>query len=230
MTICFDDEVTEGESPQELSLCARVIVPILETKPNSSWPIEQESQKLYDMEDELVDQLQSAQVFCRLVGRLTYDGLREIVFQVGDEDAFRPIVGRWMNHHKDYEIDVSEHEGWEFFDEYIRPSDEDRFFMAEDRVIENLLKSGSDPSLEHELDYCFDGDAGPLKAVAQRLLSEGYQHHDELDFDCGRIELFKRFVLDRQLIREESWKNRQMAEQLGADLNGWGAASVSGET
>lgn len=67
MTISFDDEVTRGNPPKDLDLCARIIVPISETKPNSSWPVDAESELLYTMEDEITEQLQAAEVSCRLV-------------------------------------------------------------------------------------------------------------------------------------------------------------------
>lgn len=227
MTISFDDGVTDGEPPADLELCARIIIPISETKPNSSWPIDSENELLYTMEDEITDQLLKAEVSCRLVARMTYDGLRELVFQVGDEDGFRPIVGGWMQNHKGYDIDVSEHDGWGFFDDFVRPSEEDRRNMAEGRVIDNLIENGSDPDLPHELEYCFRGDLPTLEKIGKALTEKGYALLDDQDLDEGRIVLSKAMTLDRQAIRNESKANQALAQQLGGELDGWGTAVVT---
>jgi len=227
MTISFDDAVTQGEPPAGLDLCARVIIPISETNPDSSWPVDTESELLYAMEDEITEQLQAAEISCRLVGRMTYDGLRELVFQVGDPEEFRPIVGRWMQTHNGYEIDVSEHDGWVFFDDFVRPTGDDRRNMAEQRVIDNLIENGSDPNLPHELEYCFRGDHPTLEKISKALTERDYALLKDQDLAEGRVVLSKSMILDRQAIRNESDANAALAQQLGGDLDGWGAAVVT---
>jgi len=229
MMISFDDSVTVGEPPADLNLCARIIIPIMETKSNSSWPVDGESERLYSMEDELVEQLQASEIYCRLVARLTYDGLREIVFHVGDSERFRPIVGFWIQKHNGYDIDVSEHDGWTFFDDFIKPTDEDRRNMAEQRVIDNLLKNGSDPKLPHELEYCFRGDQSVLKKITDALTAKGYVLLENQSLAEGRVVLSTSMPLDRKAIHDESNANENLAQQLGGEFDGWGASVVPGE-
>ena len=225
MFVSFDDAVTRGNPPAQLQYCARVMIPI--HWPNDAGgPVSPEAELLWQMEDELVEFLRENRVNCRLVGRLTYDGLREIVFQLQDWDSFRPPVGHWMMQHEDYEIDVSEHDGWEFFDEYIRPTVADRISMADFSVIQALIEDGSDPEKEHTLDYAFGGDSQALKVVAEALQQRGYQPNGPLDFESGQIELAKRLVLDHALIVDESLANFQLAEEAGVEFLGWGAAIV----
>src|SRR5699024_584896 len=113
-------------------------------------------------------------VDCRLVGRLTHQGTRELVFQLADWESFRPPVGMWMGENTDYEIDVSEHEGWEFFDDCIRPSPEAWQFIADRNVVEQLEKSGSDMTKVHSLEFAFMGENARLRQVEQALRERGY--------------------------------------------------------
>lgn len=227
MFLSFDDEAADGDQPGELDLCARIIIPINECKPGSTLPVESEGEFLYGIEDEIVDSLAKENVPCRLVARLTYDGLREIVFQVGDADAFRPPVGNWIQQHATHEIDVSEHDGWDFFNEYICPTSEDRRAMAEHRVIDNLLENGSNPELEHDLEYCFDGDEVALRKIAEKLKEKNYKSPGELDFSCGQITMSISMPLDRPAILDESRENAMIATDCGGSLNGWGALTRS---
>lgn len=229
MTISFDDAVTEGEPPVELVLCARIIIPILETKPNSTWPVDPESETLYAMEDQLTEALQRSKVVCRLVARMTYDGLRELVFQVGDEDEFRPVVGAFIKKYGSYEIDVSEHEAWSFFNDFIRPTSEDRRNMAEQRVIENLIENGSDPALAHQLEYCFRGEKPALEKISSNLQGKGYTLLEGQDLSEGMVVLSTSMTLDYHEIRKESEANQALAEEFEGELDGWGASVMRRE-
>jgi hypothetical protein len=226
MFISFDDAVTHEAHPAALAFCARVWIPI--QSPNAAGgPVSPESERLWEMEDELCSMLQEHRVHCRLVGRLTYGGLREIVFQLHDWESFRPPVGLWMMKHEDYKIDVSEHDGWQFFDDYIRPRIEDRLFMADRSVIDTLVQNGSNPREEHSLEYVFMGQPQGLERVARELLKRSYQPVGKLDYQSGTIELVRRLALDLPVIVQESISNHKVAEEAGVECNGWGAAVVT---
>lgn len=225
MFISFDEAAARAEPPNDLQLCARVIIPV--HAPNDSGgtaPLESEA--LWAMEDELVSLLQKHRVHCRLVGRLTYGGLREIVFQLHDWDSFRPPVGLWIMRHVEYQIDVSEHEGWDFFDNYIRPRIDDQLFMADRSVVDSLIRNGSNPEKEHSLEYVFMGQPDGLKQVAHKLRKRGYVSVGDLDFSTGQIVLAKRLALDLSLIVDESLANYRLAEDAGIEFSGWGALVV----
>ena len=226
MFISFDEAAARDEPPSDLPFCARVMIPI--HSPNDvGGPVSPESEVLWEMEDELVAMLEEHDVRCRLVGRLTYGGLREIVFQLQDWDSFRPPVGLWMMEHEAYEVDVSEHEGWDFFNDYIRPRIEDWLFMADRSVVDALVESGSNPASEHSLEFVFMGDPTGLKQVARALKPRGYEPVDEGDGALDRIVLAKRMALDLPLIVAESIANYRLAEDAGVEYNGWGAAVVN---
>lgn len=226
MFVSFDEDVAEVEAIDHLSSCARILITI--HQPNGAGgPESPEAEKLWEMEDELFELLQEHQVDCRYVARLTYGGLRELVFQLQDWESFRPPVGMWIMRHEEYEMDVSEHEGWDFYNDYIRPRHEDRIFMLDNSVVMNLIEAGSDPEKEHSLEYVFVGEKSGLERVAISLRKRGYVDIGETDFASGQIVLAKKMVLDTSLIVFESLANSELAEDAGVEFNGWGASVVN---
>src|SRR5262245_35550619 len=89
MFVSFDEGAARLDTPNGLDLCARVILAIHAPNANGG-PVPPESDRLWEMEDELCEMLRQHATPCRLVGRLTYSGWREIVFQLHDWDSFRP--------------------------------------------------------------------------------------------------------------------------------------------
>lgn len=103
--------VGADEIDQELlPFCARIIITIKAPNVNGG-PSNDEAEVLWKMEDDVVAALQKENVNCRLLGRLTFNGCRELIFQLEKYESFRPPVGKWIFQNTDYEIDVSEHEG-----------------------------------------------------------------------------------------------------------------------
>ncbi|MGE3805117.1 MAG: DUF695 domain-containing protein [Gemmataceae bacterium] len=223
--ISFDVEAARQDLTGTLPHCARVLIPVREPNENGG-PVEPESTRLYDLEDELCGFLEKEAVVCRLVARLTHGGTRELVFQVDDWEQFRPPVDFWMSRVADYDIDVSEHEGWEFFDSCIRPTEEIWLDLANNKVVDGLIESGSDPDKDHELEFVFIGEPAGLQLTFSKLLARGYTPAGALDFAAGEIVMVKLMPLDRQAIFDEALAHRQLAEECGVEYSGWGAAVV----
>src|SRR5262245_35505950 len=140
--ISFDVDAARRDLTDTLQHCARVLIPIAAPNKNGG-PVKPESDRIYAMEDALREELSRHGVECRLVARLTCAGTRELVFQVEDYGPFRPVVGLWMQSQPDYDIDVSEHDGWGFFDAVVRPSPETWLYLGDRSVVDNLVKYGS---------------------------------------------------------------------------------------
>jgi len=223
--ISFDVEAAQQDLTDTLTHCARVVIPV--HKPNQNGgPVSPESERLYELEDELCAALVQHRVVCRLVGRLTCDGVRELVFQLEDWESFRPAVGDWMMAHQEYEIDVSEHEGWDFFDDCIRPTPEIWLLLADQSVVRSLIEAGSDPEKEHALEFVFTGEAPSLRKAARRLKDRGYVEQAPTDVTEGEIVMVKKMVLDEEAIIAESQANAELAEKCGINYDGWGAEVV----
>jgi len=223
--VSFDVEAAERALSDTLPHCARVIIPIHEPNDNGG-PVSPESETLYEMEDELTAALVDHGVECRLVGRLTCAGVRELVFQLDDWEAFRPPVGMWMGGHPEYEIDVSEHEGWDFFNDCVRPTQETMLYMADRRVIRGLVEAGSNPAKKHSLEFFFRGPPDGLRKLARKLEEHGYVRRGAADFEAGELAMVLRMQLDEGAICEESRANASLAGKLGVEYTGWGAAVV----
>src|SRR5438128_10141578 len=224
--VSFDEEAALKDLTDTLEHCARVIIPIRQPNRNGG-PVKPESELLWNMEDELCSALAQHGVLCRLVGRLTHQGIRELVFQLDDWQSFRAPVGLWMQAHADYAIDVSEHEGWDFFNDCIRPTPERWLYLADESVVDNLIKNGSDPQKEHALEFVFVGERPGLEATAKALRGRGYRPLRELDFDQGEMVMVKAMKLDVDKIFEESLAHAQTAEEHGVKYDGWGALVVT---
>ncbi|MDZ4401968.1 DUF695 domain-containing protein [Prosthecobacter sp.] len=205
--------------------CARVIITIKAPNHNGG-PAQDEAQILWDMEDRLVEALDAASVPCLLLGRLTHSGRRELVFQVADYTPFRPPVGRWIREHAAYETDVSEHDGWDFYFESVWPSETSWLLIMDRRVVDNLVKAGSDASKPHSLEFVFRGDQSALQEMQTALSSRGYTL---LDFspDESRLIMARSMTLDVGEIFRESVAHHELCGSLGVEYDGWGALTVS---
>jgi hypothetical protein len=201
--------------------CARVLITIKAPNHNGG-PAQNEAQVLWNMEDRLVESLDAADVPCLLLGRLTHSGTRELVFQVADYSAFRPPVGLWMMKHKDYALDVSEHDGWAFFNEFVWPSDTSWMLIFDRRVVDNLVKSGSDPSKPHSLEFVFRGDQNALKQMQASLTVRGYSFV-ESSAEESRLVMARSMTLNVGEIFKESLSHRENCQRLGIEYDGWGA-------
>jgi regulator of RNase E activity RraB len=223
--ISFDVDAAEQDLTGTLTHCARVMIPIHRPNKNGG-PVAPESDLLYQLEDELCAGLVKHRVACRLVGRLTFDGIRQLVFQLDDWEAFRPPVGLWLMAHEEYAIDVSEEEGWDFFNDCIRPTPDVWLYLADQSVIQGLLDAGSNPEKEHALEFVFLGTEPALRQVARALQARGYRHLGPADFAKEQIVMVKKMLLDREAVFAESQSNSELAGEHSVSYDGWGAAVV----
>ena len=223
--VSFDAEAAEKDMTDQLTHCARVIIPIHRPNTNGG-PVSPENERLYELEDQLCAKLVRHGAACRLVARLTCAGIRQLVFQLDDWGAFRPPVGLWLMEHDDYAIDVSEHEGWAFFNDYVRPTPDDRLYLADQRVVQELLKAGGDPSKVHAVEFVFVGEERGLRQAAQILQRRGYLLPSSPDYKRGQIVMVKRMSLDQEAIFAESQAHRATAASCGIKYDGWGAQVV----
>lgn len=215
------NQIDQGRYP----LCARVQITIKEPNAHGG-PMQEEAQVLWDMEDRLVEALDARQVPCVLLGRLTHGGTRELVFQVADYAPFRPPVGRWMGQHGDYETDVSEHDGWDFFFDSVWPSENSWLLIADRRVVDRLVDAGSDPAKPHSLEFVFRGGLAALRQMQSALVARGYALL-ELSAENSRLVMARSLPLDVGQIFQESLSHREQCQNMGLEYDGWGASVVA---
>jgi regulator of RNase E activity RraB len=223
--ISFDVEAARQDLTDTLTSCARVVIRI-QNPGSSGGPDRPESERLWTLEDDLCSALARAGVKCRLVGRLTHGGHRVLVFQLDDWGQFRPVLEAWVLRCGDYQVRLVEGEGWQFFDECIRPEPDDWRFMADVNVIQNLIKHGSNPNKEHGLDFVFLGEPGNLRQLVSALQDRGFEPQSGTDPDEGQVVMVKRMTLDVRGITALSRGLARMAEEFGVNFDGWGAQIV----
>jgi len=204
--------------------CARVLIRIKNPGP-SGGPTKEEAEILWAMEDAIVADLEKNSVKCVLLARITYNGRRELVFQLHDWETFRPPFGDWMKAHSGYETDISEHEGWTFFSESIWPSREDWQCIFDRRVVDNLKKAGSNPAREHTLEFVFRGEIEPLNEIMRALLMRSYWVV-KLSPEEQMLIIAKNLPLDLSLITRESLSHLKEADRLKIEYDGWGCLVV----
>ncbi len=204
--------------------CARVQITIKAPNHNGG-PSREEAEILWAMEDRLIEALDARHVACVMLGRLTHNGIRELVFQVADYSPFRPPVGRWMQNHANYETDVSEHDGWDFFFESVWPSERSWLIIMDRRVIDNLIRNGSDPKKPHSLEFVFRGDTARLGEFQTLLETRGYRLI-ELSPTERRLVMAISMPLDISSVCRESISHRDECAKLGIEYDGWGASIV----
>lgn len=210
---------------EEYPFCARIRIPIKSPGP-SGGPQGDESKVLWAMEDDVAAALDASAVKCVMVARLTHDGERELVYQVHDWESFRPPVGRWMQTQPDYDIGVSEHDGWDFFNDCVWPTEESWQWIMDRKVVESLEKGGSDMAKEHVLEFVFLGNPAALEKMRELLADRSYALM-ELSHEFERLIMSKRMVPNLGDIFEESLQHKNNAKELEIVYDGWGCETVS---
>jgi hypothetical protein len=209
---------------EEFPHCARVIIRL--HQPNGhGFPTREESEVLWAMEDHLTQALQAGAVRCVLVGLLTHASTRELVFQLADWAEFLPPTRQWMGEHPDYKLEVSEHEGWEFFQQWVWPAAKDWLRISDRRVIDSLVRSGSDPKKPHSLEFVFRGAPAELAQMRDSLLPRSYTVLDFAPLE-RRLIMARPMTLDLRAINEESLSHDGDAQRLGLEYSGWGCRPV----
>jgi hypothetical protein len=226
MFVSFDLAAAQEDLSGTLKTCLRVQIPIKKPQENGA-PQEKEAERLWQMEDQLNEVLAKAKVICRFVARLTHGGVRELVFQIEDLKSFGNVLSGWQDTIKDYKIEYERHDGWEFFNDVVRPGPEEWIGICDRRVVDSLLESGADPEKPHQLQYQFAGEGEALRSVADQLQSRGYSPVGEPDFGKGELAMAISLPLDLEQIIEHSIANDELALQEGARCDGWVAQPVS---
>jgi hypothetical protein len=207
-----------------LPFCARIIIPIKEPDQHGG-PNEKEAKFLWALEDSLTEQLSAHSVPCQLLGRLTYEGVRELVFQLHDWETFRPPVGQWMQQHEDLDINASEHEDWEFFFASVWPTRESWLYILDRRVVDNLVRSGSNPKKLHSLEFVFRGPAEARDQLRAILLNRGYAPVQSKS-PAEILVMAKSMALDLAEINDASLSHDEECKRLGLEYDGWGCLVV----
>lgn len=225
--IAFDFEAAKYDLSDDFPYCALIKIEIKNPGPSGE-PVGPEAEVLYDMQDALVSRLTQDGAVCRLVARVTYSGVRELIFGVAAWDGFRPPAGRWLSEYDTYVIDAYELPDWSFYDDYVRPTTETLEYLEDRQTVNHIVKSGVNPSESRVIDFFFYGTTDQLIETSQALRQRHYGA-DEVNPVDGKpdimcLEAHKRMTLDE--LYDETCQHRALAQQQGIIYDGWGTSLV----
>jgi hypothetical protein len=226
MAVSFDLEAAQDDLTGTLQTCLAVQIPIHKPHKRTGAPDEKEAARLWQLEDQLCEALAKNDVSARFVARLTHGGLRELVFQLDDIGAFGSVLQDWLANVKDYKVEFEKHEGWEFFNDMVRPGPEEWIAILDRRVMDSLLEAGTNPEKPHRIEYVFQGELAALQALAQGLVERGYQQVSAPNPETQEMVYALELPLDLEQIVEQSIANDALAAEHGARCDGWSAEIV----
>lgn len=223
--ISFDVACAQEEQHQGYRQSERVIVyiPTNGRILENGLPAREELPKLSQFEDDLLKRLQQQAVDCKFVGKMTYAGMREFVFQVEDVATFHSSVAKMMRDTKDYKIVLRQSEGWHFFDEKIRPTPIYWQQINDQCVIRELIKAGSDPQATHMIEHFITGEPQKLQRLRDELTAHGFS---EINRQAECLTLGKPSKLDLDAIFSVTGKLSSYCNSIGVQYDGWGCAVV----
>jgi hypothetical protein len=200
--ISFDVESAEAEEHADHPHGRRVIAFLPEGEvSDNGLPSQKAVQRLDALEDGLLQALRAANVEGRFVGRMTYGGMREFVFQVTDAPGFARALTAWRDWQNGWRIETREREGWGYFDEKVRPSANGWRQIADRRVID--------------------------RQIAAALAEDGFA--GEVDEAEGRLMMARAEPLDLPVINRLTTALAHYSEGLGAHYDGWGTPVLRDE-
>lgn len=187
--VSFDEEVTNENNQKGYNHCKRVIFHIDHDNVSENGILNgDENKKMMQYEDELIKCLEDNNVDCKFVGRMTYCAMRDFIFQVENTKNFDKAIQKWSKEIKDYEIELKESKGWNFFNNRIKPNDRYLQQIADGDVIDNLIKHGNNPEKNHFLEHVFIGERKNLEDVRNKLIAEDFE---EIQFTDQTLVLGK---------------------------------------
>ena len=222
--VSFDVDAATEDLSTTLRHSARVTVALKEPT-DEGLATQAEHERQMKLLDSLVAALTKAKVKCRLVGRLTHSGTRELVFQTDDKAKFVETLKAWAQPLEGEEVNLEEDEGWEYFDDVVKPGPDEWEWIADRTAVNELLEAGSDARKPHVLQYRFSGEQPALEKVRDALMQKGYEVL--AGPEDGALVMGVKSKLDLDSINELSLQSRDLAEASEVTYEGWAAEAVS---
>jgi regulator of RNase E activity RraB len=224
--ICFDFDSIEPSNQKKYKHCQRIIIHFKEEQLyETRVPLKEANRKLNGLEKHLIGLLQLTTVPCRYVGRKTYDGKKEYIFQTDNPLEFYLAVELWSQqlHENGFSYDVTGSEGWDYFNEKISPKDVHWQRITDRYVIEKLIESGSNPQKKHSLEYVLLGSRPNLEKALQDLKGRGYQ---QVSFGRKSLVMSIESCLELDEVNTYSSDLFYYCQEHELQYDGWGALVV----
>jgi len=223
--ISFDFDLAQGDRPENLDTCYRVTLHLMvENLQPGGLPVEGMVVQLEEIERDLITSLETAEVNARMVGRMTFEGKREMVFQVEDETHFEKILSIWLIDFPDFRPAFQKEAGWTYYEENLIPTATEWQQVADRQMIEKLLNAGSHPQKAHLLEHALTGPDDALNIMAEELEGGGFQ---VLHKQNGQLVVQRPSYLNLEEVSAISGALFRFATDVGVQYEGWGARVVT---
>jgi len=197
-------------------LFVRVRIP--EQKIHEGIPIPEEHSFQNEKEEELCEALVKSRIDCIQVGRITYFGQKQYIFEYNNLDGFKSIFNSWKNSFStDYEIELNLLSPFEYYVDLLP----DKFIwqqIGNRHVIERLLEAGSNEQKEHFIEHGIFGKQDDLKSLFNEL-----KNHDIslISIEEDLMEVGIKSTLDLDEITNQTNYLMSVAEEHNCKYDGW---------
>ncbi len=224
VVVSFNIEAALEERPVNLNTNARVIVRLpINAVGKNGLPAETAFEQLRRIEKHLIRSLEENTVECRLLGRKTWDGKQEFVFQTAELQSFSDAIRPMLEKDSAYRMELESQAGWDYFEQNIKPSPKNWQVIQDRKTMGELLRAGADPSAKQILRFTFLGEPKPLKRIEELLLEKGFAR---LEGEKGRLVMGKESMLYPDLIFSMSGELFDLSVSVGARYAGWQAVPL----
>lgn len=209
----------ESQKGFEGELFIRIRIPEDRLDDGIPTPEEQHSQNA--REDELCNMLIKRRVKCMQVGRLTFGGQKQYVFEYNDLEGFQQVFDEWKGlFNKDYTLELNLLQPFEYYrdllpDQYIWQQ------IGNRHVIDQLVAAGSDETKEHFIEHGIFGKEEDLKRLWDELKEKDIEM---IQMEGDFLEVGIKSSIDLDDITNQTDYLLEMAEKHNCKYDGWNTA------
>lgn len=187
----------------------------------------EESDKLFEIEDAIVDKLKSSfnLIYC---GRITSDGDRDLYFYVDDTALCGKLIYEQMRQFPKYtfEYGTKSDKSWKVYFDVLYPTPEQYQRITNRRVVDNLEKYGDKLIKEREVSHwLYFKSANNREKFLSNIKEEGFKIINK-DLDKS-LELPFRLVIKRvdkvdlDSVNDYAIHLWKLAKEVGGEYDGW---------
>lgn len=206
------NHMDRGEMNYEFSL----IIHIPESHLNNGLPHPEENIGLSRMESALIRFLEEAQVDCKEVGRMTYDGKKIFIFETKEKKDFIATCEAWQMEMGTYVVENRPSEVWS---EYLKvlPNEYGWQQINDRKDIESLLREGYNTTIDYNIQHLFTGNQVDLDELGKEIENDGFK----VLIESGKLLLNKSCKLVQGDIGRDTRMLLSRIKEQNIEYKGW---------
>jgi hypothetical protein len=174
--------------------------------------------RVYEVEDQIANQLEALDVTAFHIASVTGDGLRRLVYSHSSALDFEPIVRQF--HVDGYSLSSGLADDRAAIIALVSPTNVEQQLNGDLGVISNLEKHGDDGRAVRKTDFWFYGGRGALEAAAVELQPWGYSIDHWLS-DPEGVVLTTDTAVDFETFRDITPVLVEVADRHALNYDGW---------